>query len=336
MLKIKKAYISFIEKDKKNPLEIAIYSFLYILSLIYGLAMFLRNFLFDRGVLSVYCIDSKVISVGNISWGGCGKTSLVDYLHKRLSCNFKVASVTKGYAPDEFLLLRSKLTNVFDSKDRVSLLKKETEAFDVFILDDGFQHRKIKRDLDIVVMGKKEFERPIRLLPAYIFREPLSSLKRADIVILNYWQKISNLDTIKERLLKINPKLKIYLAEYKYRGFLDKERRSVDFNYFSRRECAALTAIGYPEGFTDILEELGVKINKIMAYPDHYEFEVGEVLRIEEELKKEGIKDVIITYKDFYHIDLTQSSLNYFILDVDLEIKGEDSILEYIKATLEQ
>jgi len=332
MKHIKKYYLNLLGKDKKNLLDIILYGILYFLSFVYGFIVFIRNALYDLRIFSVYASDKKVISIGNISWGGTGKTSMVNYLHKKLSLHFRTASITKGYARDEFLMLKSELSNVFDAKDRVSLVDSLKDKFDIFILDDGFQYRKLKRDLDIVVLTKKEFSPRTGLIPAGILREPISSLKRAHIVVINYWRKIGNLGEIKNKILSINPKVKIYLADYIYKGFVDRNKENVSLSYFKNRKVGVLAAIGYPKGFIDILVGLGMNIGKKIIYPDHYDFGLKEVSNVENDFQKEGISDIIITYKDYYHLNLKNANLNYFIMEAALEIEDEESFLREVVA----
>ncbi len=331
---IKSAYVNFLEKEKKSFLESFVFIFLYCLSLFYGFLVYCRNSLYDRGILRVSSIDKKVISVGNVSWGGCGKTSLVSFIHETLKPACRVASITKGYARDEFLFLKEKLGDVYDSKNRVALLKKLRNNYDVFILDDGFQYRKLNRDLDIVMMAAKEFKKRPYLLPADIFREPLKSIKRADMVVLNHWREISDIDSFKRKLLKINSRLKVYLADYRLKRVLDKNRRAIDIDYFYGKDCAVLSGIGYPGGFISLVKDSGIKAEKVILYPDHHEFSALEITKIEDSLKKLGINDIIITYKDFYHLDLSKAAMNYFIMDAELKIEGEKDFVKDIKNIL--
>ncbi len=331
---VKVRYIAFLDCDKKTLLSKIVYFFLVLLSYIYGIIVFLRNRGYDYGILPVYSSCGRIISVGNISWGGSGKTSLVSYLHKNLSSYLRVATITKGYAKDEFLLLKDKLTDVFDAKRRLSLLKSLENKFDVFILDDGFQYRRLRRDLDIVVIGPKECGKNQHLLPAYILREPLSSIRRAQIVVINYSHLIGDLDLFKKRLLYINPRLRIYTSRYVYRRFLDRNKKEVGKDYFRGKHIAVLTAVGYPQGFIEILNGLPLNIVEKLIYPDHYEFEKEELMIIENRLRANNIKDIIITYKDFYHLDLRNACLNYFILDVDLKIDNEEDFLSEVKKNL--
>ncbi len=334
MLILKRWYIGFLDKDKKNSLERIIYLVLYIFSFLYGAVVSLRNYLYDRGVLRSVDTGTKVISVGNISWGGSGKTSLVMYLHKKLSKKYRVASITKGYARDEFMLLKKEVKSVFDSKDRIGIIKKFSSRFDVFILDDGFQYRKLKRNLDIVTMGDKELRSRIALIPGGIFREPLGSLKRADIVVITYWHRIKNIKHIIHQLHKINPQLKVYLGEYNFRELLDRTLQPSDLGELKKRKTAVLTAIGYPEGFIDVLAEVGITPRERLIYPDHYQFASADITRIENYLVERGIEDVIITYKDFYHIDFTSASLRYFILKVEMSVMEEEKFLQDVEKIL--
>ncbi len=331
---VKIRYITFLDYDRKTLLSKMIYFFLVLLSYIYGIIVFLRNKGYDYGIFPIYSSSRTIISIGNISWGGSGKTSLVSYLHKNLSSCLRVATITKGYAKDEFLLLKERLTDVFDAKKRLPLIKSLESKFDLFILDDGFQYRRLKRDLDIVVMGPKECSKNHHLLPAYILREPLCSIKRAQIAVINYSHLIDDLDLFKKKLLYINPRLRIYTSRYVYRRFLDRNKKEVGEDYFRDKRIAVLTAVGYPQGFIDILSRLPLNVTEKLIYPDHYEFEKEELMIVEDRLRASNIKDIIITYKDFYHLDLSNACLNYFILDVDLKIDNEEDFLSEVKKNI--
>jgi len=327
---IKRYYLSLLDKNKKNFLDITLYSILYLLSFVYGLIVFIRNIGYDFRIFPVYTSEKKVISIGNISWGGAGKTTMVSYLHEKLSSRFPTASITKGYARDEFLMLKNQLCNVFDARDRVSLLKSLRERFDVFILDDGFQYRKLKRDLDIVILTERELSRRRRLLPAYILREPVSSLKRADIIVINYRNRIGNVDKMEEEIFSINPQARIYFADYVCKGFISKDKKSIDIDYFENKKVGVLTAIGYPGGFINMLVGLGIDIGKKVIYPDHHNFDMKELFNIENIFKNEGIKDIIITQKDFYHLDFKKAKLNYLIMEAGLKIENEENFLREV------
>ncbi|MCM8756534.1 MAG: tetraacyldisaccharide 4'-kinase [Candidatus Omnitrophica bacterium] len=336
MLKLKKAYLNLIEKEDKRILEKFIYIFLIILSYIYGIVISVRNFLSDQKIIPIYSLNKKVIGVGNISWGGSGKTSLVIYLHKKLSSSFKVASLTKGYAKDEFMLLKNRLGDVFDGKDRISILKKLVNDYDVFILDDSFQYRKLNKDLEILVMSAKEFGINKRLIPAYIFREPLKSINRADILIITYKEMITDREKIKSFILEFKPTLPIFFASYEFKSFLDRYSNPKDLDYFKGKYLGVLTAIGYPEGFIFNLKKLGLQIKKVFAYPDHYNFTDKDIIGIEREFTKENVDDVIITYKDFYHLDFNRVRKNYFVFNIELKLEEENFFWQIVNSKLKE
>ncbi|MCM8823329.1 MAG: tetraacyldisaccharide 4'-kinase [Candidatus Omnitrophica bacterium] len=336
MLKLKKAYLNLIEKEDKRILEKFIYIFLIILSYIYGIVISVRNFLSDQKIIPIYSLNKKVIGVGNISWGGSGKTSLVIYLHKKLSSSFKVASLTKGYAKDEFMLLKNRLGDVFDGKDRISILKKLVNDYDVFILDDSFQYRKLNKDLEILVMSAKEFGINKRLIPAYIFREPLKSINRADILIITYKEMITDREKIKSFIWEFKPTLPIFFASYEFKSFLDRYSNPKDLDYFKGKYLGVLTAIGYPEGFIFNLKKLGLQIKKVFAYPDHYNFTDKDIIGIEREFTKENVDDVIITYKDFYHLDFNRVRKNYFVFNIELKLEEENFFWQIVNSKLKE
>ena len=158
--------------------------------------------------------------------------------------------------------------------------------------------------------------------------------KRADIVIINYWHRIKNIEAIKQRFLTINNRLKVYLADYKFMGFKDKNNNLREVSYFAGKPVAALTGIGYPGGFLNIIKGLNIGLAQEFIFPDHYELRGRELCRIEKYLKIKGIGDIIITNKDFYHLDLSRAKLNYFILKVALKIEDEADFLRDIKNRL--
>ena len=328
MLELKKWYLSFLENTARNFPEKVLYGFFYFLSLIYGLIVELRNFLYQKRILASYRSSSKVISLGNISWSGSGKTSLSLWLYEKLSSNFKVAILRRGYGADEGKLLKEKAKSVFSLPDRAKLAKNLQSQFNLFILDDGFQHRRLWRDLDIVVMGAREFRRRQDLIPAYIFREPLKSLKRADIVVINYVGEIDNPSLVRKRILWIKPELKIHFSRYKFKRFKDLSGKEFKPEDLRQKPLAAFCAIGYPQGFFNILTEVNLDLKEKIIYPDHYELSEREFQTIQSRLLRNNIEHLIISSKDRYHLPFKKFCLNILIMEVDLEIENESLFLQ--------
>jgi len=327
---LRKRYVNFIEKDKRSVPENIFYGFLCFLSWVYGGAVSLRNFFYDKRIIPVYASKAKVVSVGNLSWAGTGKTSLSLWLYEQFSSRHKVAILRRGYGDDEAKLLAERCPHVFSAPDRRKLAKENDSGFDCFILDDGFQYRRLKKDVNIVVMGAREFRKKYRLIPAYFFREPLSSLRRADILILNYSEEMKNPSSIESSIAAKIPGIKVYFSRYHVTQITDMADKPVEINSLKEKKLAAFAAIGYPQGFFNKLKEVDLNIVKKITYPDHYELSEREFAALQSSLIENGIRDLIITRKDRYHLPSGKSKINIYILDVAIEVSGKDAFLKQV------
>jgi len=335
MLKLKQSYIKFIERKKQGLPEVIFYCFLILLSYIYWVVVALRNFFYAKGILKSYQAKAKVISIGNISWAGSGKTSLTIWLEKRLSSQYKVAILRRGWGQDEELLLKENTDSVYSNPNRRSLAQELSGQYELFILDDGFQYRRLKPDLNIVLMGAREFKGKFRLIPAYFFREPLNSLGRADMIIVNYSNQLADRSEIIAKIKQFSPRADLYFSQYKVKRFLDLESNSFEQSSFKDKKIAAFTAIGYPQGFFSKIKELGLNLAREITYPDHHQLSQAEYNQIEEDLLSVGIEDLIITAKDRYHLPADKGwRLKIIVMEVELQIENETRFLSEIKAKL--
>jgi len=334
MQNIKKWYVDFLEKEHRTFFGFLFEYFLKFLSLFYGIAVEIRNLCYDSGMAPVVSCTRPIISVGNLSWAGSGKTTMAFYLYQKLSPSKRVAVLRRGYGADEGKMLTELTPHVFSLPDRARLATSHARSFDLFILDDGFQYRRLQRKLDIVIMGAREFKKQYWLLPAYIFREPLESLRRADILILNYKDELSEPYLLKRKLAARFPLLKIYFAKYICKSFTDFSGNEVSLDYLKTRNLAALAGIGYPQGFLKKLRDAGLNIKKELIYPDHYELTASEFFGLQVDLKDQGIEDIIITHKDKYHLPKCEIKLNVYILNIAMEIEDENDFLENVKKRL--
>ena len=334
MVRLTKWYLELLEKEEKNLFESLFFFLLCLFSYLYGAGVSFRNLFYQIKIIPSFLSKAKVISVGNLSWSGSGKTTLCLWLYGRLSPKYKAAILRRGYGQDEGKLLKERISAVFSATKRSKLAKKLENSFDLFILDDGFQHRSLARDVDIVMMSSRDFQKKPRLIPAYFFREPVSSLKRADILLLNYKEEIKDVEAVKKSILKVAPQLKIYFSKYSNKGFLDLKGNKFKSDFLLGRRLAAFAAIGYPQGFFNKLVELGLDIAEKIIYPDHHELSSAEFNSLEADLIKKGINDLVITHKDKYHLPCPSGKLNIFILEVELEIENEDEFLKSIEDKL--
>jgi len=282
------------------------------------------------GFLKTCSFSVPILCVGNLSVGGSGKTSLVRFLAQNLAEDYHTAVLLRGYkrstkgsvvvsyrgevraswkeVGDEAHMLARLLKNVsvVVSEDRclgAKLAVEELKA-QLIILDDGFQHRRLKRDLDIVLLKEKDLKD--RLLPFGRLREPLDGL-RAHAVVLTY-------QDLKEWEFKIEkPTFKLYRKNWRV---VSKEGEVLDFK---DKSFIAFCGLGDNEQFFKTLERLGIKTEERLSFPDHYHYEG---------FKLQKGKFYLTTLKDFFKLEPTE---NLYYLDFDVEVPG---LMDFVREKL--
>ena len=332
--KLKQRYVDFLGRDKKNLLEMVLHGVLLVLSAVYGAAIILRNFFYDKKIPPVYDCGKPVVCVGNISWSGTGKTTLAMWLYRRLKTKHRTAVLRRGYGADEGRLWHELTADIFSAPDRVSLAKSLRDKFDLLILDDGFQHRRLKRAIDIVVISARDIQQPQFLIPAGILREPWSALKRAKIALINHSDELPDPDQAKKRLESSFPGLKVFLGRYALAGLTDLAGKSVDAGPLKAGPIAALCAVGYPAGFFNMLEGNGFRLARKIVYPDHYELKSREFTDLQNDLLRARLDTVIVTKKDVYHLPDIPLKLKVLVAGIDMVIEDEAGFLETVNERL--
>ena len=297
---------------------------LYPLSLLYRTLIALRNLFFDLGVFSQNRVDATVISVGNLSVGGTGKTPLVLYLIDMISAYRKnIAVVSRGYGQSsnspKLYLPYEKISDWLESGDEPFLLKNRVENLtisidpnkirgaaeavekaksELIILDDGFQHRTLKRDLDIVIVNDSKKLEERLLLPAGRLREPLKSLKRADIVVFMGSeadsagiQKYLNSESILCGGVK-EPDLLINLNS-------DEE---LELSELSGKKLTAFCGIGNPDGFLSTLNSFEPSQVELLKFPDHHIYTERDFTEIKNKFISSNSDFLITTEKDAFKL----------------------------------
>jgi tetraacyldisaccharide 4'-kinase len=292
---------------------------------LYGAGVAIRNLFFDVGILHSQDVGVPVISVGNLSAGGSGKTPMVEMLARRLTqTGRKVAIVSRGYgressgtvvvsngtircadasaAGDEPAQMAAKLDGVVVIVDeqRVRGARFAIEKFEVntILLDDGFQHRYLKRDVDILVLPVTEVEQPGWMLPAGNRRESLGSIKRASIVALSRCDSIGQFQTARAVVQKWTDKPIIGMATKVSAFRRASSKFSVDLAGLKGKTAVAFSGIGNPDSFGRSLSKLGLEIKKHIIFPDHHRYQEDDLKQLAQLLKTTGVDYCVTTEKD--------------------------------------
>ena len=248
-----------------------------------------------------------IVCIGNIYIGGTGKTPLsIDIANELKSLGKKPVIIKKFYKDhkDEHLLIKKKGVPLLSEKDRTSSIVLAEKDFDIAILDDGFQDYGIKKDLNILCFNNKQLIGNGYVFPSGPLRESLSSIKKAQIAVINGEKNL----IFETKLKKINPDLKIFYSKYK---LMNQEE-------LKNKNILAFAGIGNPENFFDLLIENRLSVKKTIAFPDHYNFKRNEILEIIRQAKERNYT-VLTTEKDFFRIknfefsEITSCKINLVI-----------------------
>jgi tetraacyldisaccharide 4'-kinase len=272
----------------------------------------LRNRLYDKQWLKSYRLGVPVICVGNITAGGTGKTPMVVWLCRYLlQHGKKVALLSRGYkgsnktGNDEIQMIRQTLPEVpvVIDPDRVRGGKKAIEKYhpDIIVLDDGFQHRRLRRDLDIVMIDCTCPFGYEAVLPRGLLREPLEQLRRADAIVLSRADLIGadELDAIKNRLNAGETGKLIACCRHQPKALFRSDDEEIPLSELSGRKVAAFCGIGNPESFPATLNQLGAKVIARKFLPDHVNYNETIVSQLKQWRRDSGADWLMTTHKDW-------------------------------------
>jgi tetraacyldisaccharide 4'-kinase len=313
---------------------------LWPLSILYAGAMWLRASLYLRGWLKQKRLNATVISVGNLTVGGTGKTPMVIWLAERFLAEGKrVAVLTRGYrgsgkTSDEIELMKDRLQGrvLFGvGRDRYAEGKRlQSTEVDIFLLDDGFQHLRLARDLDIVLIDSTRPLHQQSILPAGRLREPRSAVHRADLVVFTRTEQ----STPTVCAIQQFPEMSIYPSMTKLLGFRDHSLGAT-----LQTSCPdpvfAFAGVGNPEAFFANLERWSVRLVGRKAFRDHHRYTKRDLQKLRTAAEALGAKALMTTEKDAQNIDLGfTSGLPVQIAVVGMEIPDEDRFLRDLRDRL--
>ncbi len=321
-----------------------VFATLKLISFVYLLGHHFRLWAYRWGVFPSHKLDCRVISVGNLTLGGTGKTPFVMMIAETLRGNgLKPAILTRGYGGksgdpvnvvcdgkqtllspervgDEAVMMAEKLKNVpvLTGPDRYQTGQYALDHFgvDTLVLDDGFQYLALNRDLDILLF---DHFRPLgngHLFPAGELREPSSETRRADMVCFTHYSGGSiNFDS---RLLGSVPQVKTHLRLDSITRMDDEE--VLDMEIIKNKPVAAFCGIAKPEGFKQILLDSQIQLKFFKSFPDHHPYTLRDIKELESRTIKEGARFLLLSEKDAVKLKEMKFTLPFFKVVIELEI----------------
>ncbi|HKY43722.1 MAG TPA: tetraacyldisaccharide 4'-kinase [Pyrinomonadaceae bacterium] len=331
------------------------------LSLLYGAITRTRLSLYRRGTFHTTKLERPVISVGNITTGGTGKTPLVEWVSRKLAAKGKkVCILTRGYgrqdphlqvivsdgygvlaspseAGDEPYLLATSLTGqaaVISSADRIAAGHEAIKDFgsDCFVLDDGFQHLRLARDLNIVTIDATNPWGGGTLLPYGRLREKPEGLRRADCVVITRCDQVKNLDPLREDLTKLTNNRPIFNSQM--RTSRVSSLKNGPGSLAGPARVAAFCAVGNPSSFIEHLRRSGFEIALSTSFPDHHVYSQDEIDSITRSAQEAGATALITTAKDAVKLRAMSFSLPCYVLEIEISIDNSEELTQLIDTVL--
>lgn len=278
----------------------------------YGIAIKIRNRRFDSGGIESVKCDVPVVSIGNLTTGGTGKTPVVAWIAKWFrDRDIRVAIVSRGYGRgeqdqnDEAAELHERLPDVPHLQDpnRIQSAQIAVDELDsqVILMDDGFQHRHLKRDLDIVLIDMTCPFGYGYVLPRGLLREPASSLRRASAVILTRCDQVSaeHIDSVVGKVHAFNDTLPIVRCSHRPSGLLSYPAAVTSIDELAGRRICALSGIGNPDAFHETLRSVGADVVATRTFADHASFDRQVINELAAWIETQNSFDEIVcTHKD--------------------------------------
>lgn len=335
-------------KKEKNLIErIFLFPF-YLFSILFGIILKIRVYLYSLGILKTRKLPCPVISVGNLTLGGTGKTPLVMHLAKGLKQRgIHVAILTRGYKgkmKQGFVKINNNHISPKLSGDEPFLMAKTLEGIPIligsnrfrnaqlalkefliscFLLDDGFQHLKLHRDLDILLIDSQIGFGDNYIFPRGILREPLSHLRRADIYLITKITNQKSSRLLEEEISKLKPSPIIFHSHYEPLYLLNYKGVKINIESLNGKNVIALSSIGNPHYFSYLLKRCGMVVTNEIIFPDHHSYKERDLTFIKEQVKQ--VDCIVTTEKDMVKLNyLNIENLPIYALRVEIKIWEEE------------
>jgi tetraacyldisaccharide 4'-kinase len=325
------------------------------LSLLYALGILLRNTLYDWKIFSITEFDIPIISIGNITIGGTGKTPHIDYLISLLKDKYQIAVLSRGYnrlskgfqlinekaevsrAGDESRMLKNKFPDVMVAVDEsringIHKLRELNPKLQVVLLDDAFQHRSVKAGLSIVLIDYNQNVFDDYLLPAGRLRENINALKRADIIIISKTPEFLKDEqrTVFINKLNLEKDQRIYFSHIKYGDLisLNDKKKAMPVSNFKEYDCILISGIAQSKPLEAFIQSK-FKSFQHLKYRDHHHYTIQDIHYIKKHFDnfKNDKKLLLTTAKDAVKLkDYTEiKDLPFYYLPIEVKFQKEDA-----------
>ncbi|MFT3743875.1 MAG: tetraacyldisaccharide 4'-kinase [Pyrinomonadaceae bacterium] len=335
---------------------------LSLLGHLYGKVADLRNRLYERGIFDAHDLKARTISVGNITTGGTGKTPLVAYVASILAeRGEKVCILTRGYgredsskrvlvsdgkqilataaeSGDEPFELAQKLLGkalVVADADRVAAADWAMRKFGVtaFVLDDGFQHRRAKRDIDIVCIDATDPFGKREMLPAGRLREPIENLARAHVIIITR-SDLSDIENLKFEISNLNPEAPIFTTMNRIARVIELDSgETVDHDgsiHLTSSRALAFCGLGNPENFYALLRREGFNVAETKSFRDHHAYSQVDADGLAAAAKDCRADLLLTTAKDAVKLSQLKFDLPCYVVEIEIELNDAAAFAEIV------
>jgi len=315
---------------------------LWPLSAVYGRLAWLRAAFYERGMLKQKRLSRPVISVGNLTVGGTGKTPMVIWLAERLLAKgLRVSILSRGYkgsggTSDEIELMKLRLNNRVTfgvGSDRYEEGRHMEASADVFLLDDGFQHLQLARDVDILLIDAARSLGREMMLPTGRLREPVSAMSRADFLLF------TRAETVPGTIAAINKlqQYPVFSAVTQLVGFrcLGESIQILQAEEVAAGPFYAFCGIGNPRAFFLDLQNWGTAVAGKCEFADHHRYDARDARELESAARRAGARALVTTEKDEQNLsDVRFGEMPVYVAVIDLAIDKEEAFLQAIEEKL--
>jgi tetraacyldisaccharide 4'-kinase len=339
-------------------------------SALFGAVALARTAMYRAGILRTHKINQPIISIGNLTTGGTGKTPLVEFIARAasLESNRRVCILTRGYGRvrphervvvsdgeniltdaraggDEPLLLAESLLDVgvavLSDADRVSAARWANENLhsEIFILDDGFQHLRLARDLDIITIDATNPFSHQHLLPRGNLREPLRAIARADCIVITRADQARDITSLRSEISRWSGDQPVLMSRVRTRAIQSLENLEKPGAQNSQLppgdSVAAFCALGNSQAFFKHLQGDGFSLRFTHGFPDHHIYTQQDADYISREAARKEAKFLLTTAKDAVKLRHIRFSLPCYIVEIKMEFEDQEELLNLVRRVIQ-